>query len=142
MATENAKRAAHAIAEQYELALVVLFGSIASGKERKESDIDIAVLREDRAPLSTAQFFAVDHTLLETFGETFSRVDLVDLARANILLRYEIVSGGILLAGDEDTYESYRRFAFRDYVDSQSLRDLEKILINKRQAELKNAINA
>lgn len=142
MVTENAKLATQTIAKQHGLALIILFGSIASGRERQGSDIDIAVLRKDRTPLSTRQFFDIVGACSKIFGETFSRVDLVDLATANILLRYEIVSGGILLAGDETTYDTYRRFAFRDYIDSQSLRNLEKTLIAKRQAEFKNAINA
>lgn len=142
MVTENAKRATRAIAEQHGLALVILFGSAANGRERTGSDIDIAVLREDRVSLSTRQFFDVVGAFLETFGETFSRVDLVDLAEANILLRYEIATGGVLLAGDENTYGAYRRFAFRDYIDSRSLRDLEKTLINKRQEDLRAMLHA
>ena len=128
--------------QQHGLALVVLYGSVARGKERKESDIDIAVLREDRAPLSTKQFFEIAGMFSEAFGETFSRADLVDLATANILLRYEIFSGGLLLAGNEETYDACRRFAFRDYLDSRSLRDLERVLIGKRQEQLKHTLHA
>ena len=142
MAHENMKQIAHTIAQQYGLAFVILFGSVARGKEREKSDVDIAVLREDRVPLSYVQFSDIAEAFARTLEGTFTKVDLVDLACANILLRYEIAAGGTLLAGNEDVYEAYRRFAFRDYVDSQSLRDLEETLIRKRQAEIHRTLNA
>lgn len=137
MLSENMHALGAEIAQRYELALVVLFGSVARANERSGSDIDIAVLKRDRAPLSYAEFRDIIAGFSEKLEKRFSKVDLVDLAKANILLRYEIMMGGSLLAGDPDAYERYRIFAFRDYVDAGSLRALEETLIRKRQDALR-----
>jgi predicted nucleotidyltransferase len=131
------------IAKHYKLAFVVLFGSVATGGERKGSDIDIGVLKRDRTPLSYAEFRDIADAFSEKLtAHAFSKIDLVDLATANILLRYEITSGGVLLSGDGGEYEAYRIFALRDYRDSESLRQLETELIEKRQKELRAHIHA
>ena len=130
------------IAQKHDLKLVVLFGSAASGLAQDSSDIDIAVLRKDHTPLVYGSFLDISGEFSDALGAGFKKIDLVDLAQANILLRYEITRGGILLYGDETVYEDYRIFAFKDYLDSQSLRDLESALIKKRQDALADKINA
>ena len=141
MVSETQKRQIVEIAGRYEVAFVVLFGSVAEGTERGGSDIDVAVMRRDRARLSYTQFRDITDELSSVFDGTFSKVDVVDLASANILLRHEITSRGTLLCGDADQYGAYRIFAFRDYVDSRSLRDLEEALTERRQKALHAAIH-
>ena len=68
-----------------------------------------------------------------------NQLDLTDLAKANILLRYETTSRGKLLYGDEDEYTEFKAFAFRDYIDAKPLFELEDILIKKRQELIKQA---
>ena len=139
---QNLQKLGEQLATRNNLACVVLFGSVASDTAHKESDIDIAVLAQDRRPLSYTQFREIQNTCAELFAGSFSKIDLVDLATANILLRYEITSGGALLHGDADAYEAYRIFALRDYRDSESLRELETQLIEKRQKELRTHLHA
>ena len=130
------------IATRYHLAFVVVFGSVASGTAREGSDIDIALLRKDRMPLSYTQFRDIVAACSEKIGGSFSKIDLVDLATANILLRYEITAGGMLLFGNSEEYDAYRIFALRDYRDAESLRHVEELLIEKRQEELHARIHA
>lgn len=130
-------------AEEKGIRLIVLFGSQAAGTARDDSDFDVAVL------LRKGKNFSGDFDLYSNLLGVLSKIldigteklDLTDLAKANILLRHEIVSGGSLLFGDEDDYAQYRAFAFRDYIDAKPLFELEDLLIRKRQLLIKQAIN-
>lgn len=119
---------------------VVLYGSYAVGDHKEKSDVDVAVLFD---PESIPASFDKYSKCLEMLGKIFSLpspIDFVVLNNANILLRYEITSKGKLLYGDEDDYEQYKAFAFRDYFDAKELFSLEELLINRRQTFLKGAI--
>ena len=130
------------LTRKYRLKIVVLFGSAAQGKLRPESDIDAAVLAADYQPLSASAFLEISSELAKILDIGFRRLDLVDLVKANILLRYEIMTKATLLSGDETDFINYRIFAFNDYIDGQSLRNLETLLINRRQALLAQKIHA
>lgn len=129
-------------AKEKGIKFVVLFGSQANGSPKKESDFDAAVF------LKNEKDFFGDFDLYSDLLDNLSKIldinmdklDLTDLAKANILLRYEITSKGKLLFGDEDDYAQYRTFAFRDYIDAKPLFDLEDLLIRKRQSLIKQAI--
>lgn len=127
------------IATQYKLDFIVLFGSAAKGTMTDMSDIDIAVLQQQAIPLTTQQFFDLMDEFTTRTNEP-RKIDLVDLATANPLLRYEAIMNGKLLYGNELAFAEYKLFAFKDYIDSQSLFDLEKKLILKRQRILAKLI--
>ena len=132
---QNIKSKIAEFAKKHQIKFIVLFGSRAKKISKKESDFDIAV-----AFNSGCSIF--DNTnlyseLLENFSKIFNvkedKIDLTDLNRANILLRYDVASGGKFLYGNEDDYAQFRAFAFREYIDAKSLSKLEDYLINKRQ---------
>lgn len=114
---------------------VVLFGSQAVRSAKKESDIDIAIyLNDNRFVFGNAEMFSeILDGLRNVFESQGLEIDIVDLRTADILLRYEIISKGNLLYGDEIDYENYKSFARRDYMDARQLFDLEDLLITKRQ---------
>jgi predicted nucleotidyltransferase len=118
---------------------VVLFGSRVTGSPppTEESDLDIAVSRSGDAPTS---FWESHQALSEIFeGE---KLDLVDLDTADPLFRWEIVRGGVLLWGDELDFLEFRAFAYRDFIDSADLRELERTLSAKKLAYVKRALDA
>lgn len=121
---------------------IVLFGSQTNGSLKKRSDFDVAVFLKNRKDFFDN--FDLYSDLLDNLSKILDidmdKLDLTDLANANILLRYEITSKGKLLFGDEDDYAQYRTFAFRDYLDAQSLFELEDLLIKKRHQLLRQAI--
>lgn len=119
---------------------IVLFGSAAKGTMKDSSDVDVAVLQDHNIPFTYNDYYALYKTVQSLYETNDRRVDLVDLATANPLLRYEAVMQGKLLQGDELDFAEYKLFAFKDYVASQSLFDLEKKLIAKRQQFLAKAI--
>jgi len=121
---------------------IVLFGSFAFGKNKKESDIDIALyLNGDQLVFKNFPAYSkILAGLTKIFGASDKRVDMVDLKTANILLRFEITSKGAPLYGEEIDYENYKSFAFRDYMDAKKLFELEDSLIKKRQKQIANIL--
>ena len=129
-------------AEKSGIKFVVLYGSRAIGTSQKKSDFDVAVFLPGGR--SIFDNMTVYSDLLESLRKVFNvgedKIDLTDLRKANILLRYEITSRGELLYGDEDEYAQYQAFAFRDYIDAEPLFKLENSLIKKRQELIKQSL--
>lgn len=69
-----------------------LFGSLAAGRPRPDSDIDLAVL--GREPFDRVQVFDLGLDLGVQAGRD---VDLVDLRRVSTVMRKEIVTEGVLV---------------------------------------------
>lgn len=86
-----------------ELQGVWLFGSLARGSVRADSDIDLALLARD--PLDVVRVFDLGLDL----GVIASRdVDLVDLRRVSVLLRHVVCSEGrLLVVVDADACEEF-----------------------------------
>lgn len=86
-----------ALAEVEGVRLAVIFGSAVFGQLRPESDIDVALLREQ--PMSTGQLDAVSGCLALATGRP---VDLIDLAHANgPILRTILNDGHVLIETDK-----------------------------------------
>lgn len=129
-------------AEKTGIRFVVLFGSQAGEKVAKESDFDIAVsLKNGQSIFEDLNKYS---EMLENFAEILfagdNKIDLTDLSNANILLRYEITSKGVLLFGNAQDYEDFKAFSFRDYVDARPLFELEDAIIKKRQVFIKESL--
>lgn len=127
---------------------VVLFGSRAKearGKNvliREDSDFDIAVmtLAEKNIGRNSDGYNNTLLGLSKILNIPDFRIDLTNLNNANILLMYEVTSGGKLLYGEGAEYEELKAFAFRDYIDARPLFDLEDFLIRKRQNLIAEAL--
>lgn len=120
--------------------MLVLFGSRATGTPapNEESDIDLALLVSD--PARHQRSWEYHAALAEVFAEM--PVDLVFLAAADPLFRWEIMSAGVLLWGDVDEFLELRAFAFRDFVDSADLRALERTLSERKLAQIRQGLHA
>lgn len=120
--------------------MLVLFGSRAPGglPPRADSDVDLAL----RFPPGAAR--PSRGRILDMLEPLFPghELDLVVLADADPLLRWEIMERGVLLSGDVDAFHEYRAFAFRDFVDSADLRALEHALFLKKLAWLEEMVRA
>jgi predicted nucleotidyltransferase len=105
---------------------VFLFGSQADGTASPRSDIDLAVLFERDLDLREELTFESAVSLALGTDD----LDVVNLNRANLLLRFRAIAGKLLYARDEtrvadfteDTLIAYRDFepraqaALRDYL--------------------------
>lgn len=82
-----------------EVCMAVLFGSMASGRARADSDVDIAVAA--KRPLSVVQKIALTQALAEKTGRS---IDLIDLKTAPEPLLGQIVQHGRRLMGNDTLF--------------------------------------
>ena len=120
------------IARKYNLLLVILYGSQASGRTCKESDIDIAVL--GTRPITFENLIDLNNEFAEIFK--VKEIYVKSLHNTNSLFRYQVMSKGVLLYGKSYDYNSFKSYAFRDYYDSQDLLRLKEVFIKKRLQNL------
>lgn len=124
----KAKSKIKKIAKDHNLSLVILYGSQATGRANKDSDIDIAVLGFE--PIGFEKLTDLNNEFADIF-ET-KEIDVKLLHRVDPLFRFQVMRDGVLLFGKSRDFNSFRAYAFRDYFDSQDLFRLKEILIKKR----------
>jgi predicted nucleotidyltransferase len=125
---EKIKDAGRKIGEKHGLRLVVLYGSVAKGMAKEDSDVDIAVLGKN-----FLQFKEIIEIIDEfTAALQSNKIDVKSLHHADPLFRHQVMEGGILLYGDELDFIKFKIYAFRDYVESKSLFDLKEKMVKKR----------
>lgn len=104
--------------------LVVLFGSVARGRSRPDSDLDVAVRCDGPADLDAL------YLLLAPRLAT-SLLDLVDLRRAGSLLAFQVACHGRLLyERDPGAFRSFQSLASRRYCDTDKLRRAQRRAIH------------
>ena len=79
--------------------LAVLFGSVAAGRQRADSDLDIAVATDH--PLTVAEKIAITQALAEKTGRP---IDLIDLTAVTEPLLGQIVQHGRRLLGSDTAF--------------------------------------
>jgi predicted nucleotidyltransferase len=103
-----------------EVRLIVLFGSVALGRARADSDVDIGVVC-DRAADLDALYVALAPRLQT------GRLDLVDLTHAGPLLAFQVARSGLLLFERElGEFRRFQSLASRRYADTKKLRDAQR----------------
>lgn len=133
--SKNQKRRLREIGEKHQLRFIILHGSYATGKEQRGSDLDIALLGKRSIPFETV--LEIHGELSDIFGDNWEReLDVKTLHHADPLFRYFVVREGVLLYGNPIEYEEFKAYAFRDYMDSKDLRELEETLLRKSIAML------
>lgn len=122
------------------LRMLVLFGSHATGKPALgwDSDVDLAI--SVRAGSPRHSIWQYHDELAEVFQDW--SLDVVFLADADPLFRWEIMRDGILLWGDPLDHLEYRAYAYRDFIDSADLRALETRLFEKKMVYVRERLDA
>ncbi len=106
------------------LRLVLLFGSVASGKEYQESDIDLGFLFD--RPID---IYALTNRVIQLLKT--DRVDVIDLRRASPLLKHSVIrTGKALFEQTPGLFNIFQSLTFRIYVDSKKLRDAQEKAIH------------
>jgi len=125
------------IGSKYNLKLILLHGSYATGRERPGSDLDIAVLGMKSIDFKTE---------LELFGK-FERVfgnnqarelDVKTLHNKSVLFTYQAVKDAVLLYGEKIDFLKFKSYALRQYQESRDIFSLRDFLIKKRFNKLKS----
>ena len=107
--------------------LVILFGSLAAGRERADSDLDLAIDAGHR--LTAEEKLALMNKLAEQTGRP---VDLVDLHAVGEPLLGQILRHGKRLLGGETCYADLIRRHLFDQADYLPYRT--RILAERRRA--------
>jgi uncharacterized protein len=114
------------IAKKFHLKLVIVFGSFASGKNTKDSDLDVAILGEERVS------FKEQVGLINDFSTVFNKnADLSVLNNANPLLLFEVSKNPILLYGSREEFLKFKLYAFNVYNDYAPYFEMENNLNKK-----------
>ena len=105
--------------------LAAVFGSMASGRQRPDSDLDMAILAE--RPLSTEQRIALIEALAIASGRA---IDLVDLKAAGQPLLHQIMRHGKVVLGST---EAWAGLMYRDLVDRADFGPLQERMLRERR---------
>lgn len=125
------------LAEKYNLKLVILFGGLAQGIYDDKSDIDLAILPEDRSFYEDENLSKLIYDLMAVEDIERREVDVVMITSENPLLLYQIGKyGEPVYEKDEETYIrflNWARFTYEDNLrfqkglDELILEDLKKL---------------
>lgn len=114
------------IAKKFSLKLVFIFGSFANGKNRIDSDLDIAVLGFREIS------FEDQIELISELSDIFKKnIDLSILNRTNPLLLFQVSKSSILIFGNREDFLKFKIYAFKLYNDYAPYFEMENRL-NKR----------
>jgi uncharacterized protein len=124
--TQN-KQKIEEFAKKHGLSLLVLFGSQATGKTHKKSDIDIAFISSKKLSLREVANLAFEATSILQDGP----VDLVDVRNTSPLLLREIVqSGKILYEKESSTFILLKIYAHKLVMEAKPLLKLRRDSLN------------
>jgi len=120
------------IGRKYNLKLIIIHGSYATGKIKPDSDIDIGIL--GKKPLDYKTIGNIYMDLEEIFGNHGKReLDIKSLHKIDPLFLYYVAKDSQLIYGNTIDYNEFRAYAFRFYHDSRDLFKLEKLLVSRYQ---------
>ncbi len=109
--------------------LIIAFGSQVSGRTRKGSDFDVAVLAEK--PLTLAERTRLSGYLAKKLDINEDKIDLTDLRTASPLLLYEVAKKGKLIEGDNFDFIRFKVRAWKVYQDTAKFRRLGEQMLKK-----------
>lgn len=121
------------VTERPEVEAAILFGSVARGEDRPESDIDIGILLQrvktentvTRSELTT-DFLRLCHP---------RGVDVVILNHARPLLKHRVVRDGrVIFCRNTKALAEFTINAIQQYEDTRRLRDLQSMRLRRKLA--------
>lgn len=124
-AKSNQDRVRKVLSTFNDIEIAVIFGSVATGQEKRESDVDIAVMASHA--LSHEQHIKIIDAVALEFGRP---VDLIDLKTVGQPLLNQIVAHGRLVLGSTDAWSN---LVYRNLVDQADFMPLQRRLLKERQ---------
>ncbi|AEM73718.1 DNA polymerase beta domain protein region [Caldicellulosiruptor acetigenus 6A] len=111
-----------------------LFGSYAKGKERENSDVDIAVYVNEEIAKDSKKVLDFQIKHMSNISDILKKeVDLVILNHASPLLRHEVISEGILLVEkDHNKLVNFKKMSFYYYQDWLNIMKIKIMYIKER----------
>lgn len=120
------------IFKKFNIKLAYLFGSQAKGNAARESDFDIAVLFQEKPadPLALKETTFLSLELNKFFP---TKLDIVSLNNAPLLLKYEVVAHGQLIYCENEVERiNFEVLIIKEYIDEEPLRNLYNKALYKR----------
>lgn len=114
--------------------LIILFGSTATGKAGRISDVDIAASAKNR-PLTLKEKNDIAEAVSNKLNVSEERIDLVDLTNASPLLQYQVATTGKLLQGNPFDFLRFKVLAWKRYLDTAKFRRLKEKSLEKIYGE-------
>lgn len=114
------KASSEILQAQAELDIAVLIGSQATGTATPESDWDIALQWSPRLDWLTklGQTETLRRQLAQALGLAETRIDLIDLPRANLAMRAVVAEEGKILKGEDSlAWAHFLRRTWRELED-------------------------
>ncbi len=126
-----------ALARQYHLDLLILFGSQVRGKKNHLSDIDLAFYR--RKPLLMEEEMELYSELMALLKR--NDIDLININSTynTFLLHQVFMNGKLLYESDSGLFNRMRWQAYIDFQDFKRFYEQKDALIDKRIATLTNS---
>lgn len=117
-----------AIIEKYNIELFIVFGSYAESSNKQGSDLDLAYKSTDVLEEKD------ELELLDELLQFYQRgdIDLVNLNKAEPVLKLEIAKKGKLLYGKKEKFEEFSIYAAAIYADTKFLREDRRRILEKR----------
>ena len=129
------------IGRRYDLKLILMHGSYATGKTHPHSDLDIAVL--GRREIDREKFLDLHSEFMDVLGDDPEReLDFKTLHRKDPLFLYQVMKDSRLLYGNPTDYHQLKAYAYRLYEDSRDLRRLEKVLVHRLLERIKRHVGS
>lgn len=118
----------NSIIKKYGLELFIVFGSYAENKNNPGSDLDLAF--KSTADLGQQK----ERELLDELSRFYQRgdIDLVNIDKAEPVLKVEIAKRGKLLSGSQKEFERFSIYAAAIYADTKFLRDDRRKMLEKK----------
>ena len=135
MINESKRQKIEELARNFNLRLLLFFGSRVKGKLHKESDYDIGYLSS--RDLSFEEEGHLINKLIKILEVSDERlINLVNIRYATPFLLKEIFEEHqILFKEDGEIYDVYKIYSLKKYLDSRRLFDLRDSLIKRYFAE-------
>ncbi len=116
------------LAEKYQLSLLALFGSQATGKTHSQSDVDFGFISEEKmSPKEIAEMQFDFSKKLE-----IKNLEMTDLKNVSPLLMKQAAQESILLyQKNKSVFDLFQIYAFRLFVEAKPLLELRKKSLNK-----------
>lgn len=112
--------------------LIIAFGSQVKDRATERSDFDFGVLKEQ--PLTLAERTDLVEYIAEKLKINEDKIDLIDLASASPLLKFQVAQNGNLIDGDYADFIRFKVKAFKEYVDTAKFRRLREKMMMKKYA--------
>lgn len=116
------------LAEKYNLSLVLLFGSQASGKTHPQSDVDLAFVAEKSISLKDIA------RMQNEFSEKLEikNLEMVALNNAHpLLLKQAALKSVVLYEKEKFSYAKLRIYALKRFMEARPLLELRRLSLEK-----------